>query len=156
STMAPRTPRAHDASILEAPTLRTPSISICRAKRKQLLHRWPDCGRPARSLVLLNKVAPICSGQGKEAGETPAVQEKHLLRRPCGARRKVGYVVRIDPGRILPAALVVVRHAVVRERDHAVERAGTARVPHRLDADILVVAGIVHLIEFVAAAELGA
>src|SRR4051794_30032703 len=58
-----------------------------------------------------------------------------------GTRRTAGMrdVVRIEPGRIGPAVLVVICHAFVGERDHAVERAGAPRIPQRLDADILVV-----------------
>src|SRR4029450_1837222 len=65
-------------------------------------------------------------------------------------------IIRIVPGRIAPAVLVVIGHAFVRQRDHAVKRAGGARVPHRRDADVLVISGIIHLVELVAAAELGA
>src|SRR5215472_14197798 len=71
-----------------------------------------------------------------------------------GGRRRL--FARIEPGRIGPAVLVVVGHAVLGQPDHAVERARGARVPHRLDADVLVVAGVVALVELVAGTELGA
>src|SRR5262249_31055375 len=72
------------------------------------------------------------------------------------ARTVIADVVRIDPGGVGPAVLVVIGEALIDEAYHLVERAAAARVPHRLDADVLVVAGIVHLVELVAAAELGA
>src|SRR4030088_1437757 len=68
----------------------------------------------------------------------------------------IGDIIRIEPGPIAPTVLVVIGKTLVRERDHAVERAGGPRIPPRLDADVLVVAGVVHLVELGAAAELGA
>src|SRR5207249_12075007 len=55
----------------------------------------------------------------------------------------------------LPIFLVIFAEALVRQRDHAVERAGGPRIPHCLDADIFVIAGVIHLVELVAAAEFG-
>src|SRR5262245_51501900 len=72
------------------------------------------------------------------------------------ARRKVRDIVRIDPGFVRPAMLVVAGEAGVGERDHAVEGARAAGVEEGLDADVLMVAGIIHLVELVASAELGA
>src|SRR5262249_5437226 len=71
-----------------------------------------------------------------------------------GRRRR--RLARIEPGWVGPAVLVVVGHAVLGQPDHAIERARGARIPHRLDADVLVVAGVVALVELVAGAELGA
>src|SRR3977135_895950 len=68
----------------------------------------------------------------------------------------LGDIIRTEPGPIAPTVLVVIGKTLVRERDHAVERAGGTRIPHRLDADVLGVAGVVHLVELVAAAEPGA
>src|SRR5438309_11454889 len=67
------------------------------------------------------------------------------------AHPRIGDVVGVEPGRIAPAVLVVIGQALLGQRDHAIERAGGARVPHRLDADVLVIAGVVHLVELVAA-----
>src|SRR5437763_11132299 len=79
-----------------------------------------------------------------------------LLRRALAAgHARIGHVVGIEPG-IAPAVLVVFGEARLRERGHAVERSGGARVPQRLNPDILVIAGVIHLVELVAAAELGA
>src|SRR5215470_17728583 len=41
------------------------------------------------------------------------------------------------------------------EAAHPFERAACARVPHRLDANVLMVAGVVHLVKFMATTELG-
>src|SRR4030095_63630 len=80
-----------------------------------------------------------------------------LFRRARDAgNARIGDVIRIETGSVAPAVLVVIGQALLGEPDHAVERAARARVPHRLDADVLVVAGVVHLVELVAAAELGA
>src|SRR6476620_4238999 len=78
-----------------------------------------------------------------------------LLRRArrCAILRRFA---RVQPGRTDPPVLVVVGHALLGEPDHLVERAGSACVPHALDADILVVARVVDLVELVPAAELGA
>src|ERR1700722_16853048 len=113
--------------------------------------RWGRSG--ARAFLGARASRPLFRPSGKEVR---AGRPRSLLRRPRGARPEVRYVVRIDPGGVGPAVLVVVRHAGIGERDHLVEGAGAARVPHRLDADVLVVAGVVHLVELVAAAELGA
>src|SRR6266478_9550241 len=96
------------------------------AEQESSRDQQPDRGRPARSSIPLEEGASsLPRKKTKRRARRPRSQAKHLLRRPRSARGKVGYVVRIDPGRILPAALVVIRHAVLRERDHAVERAGT-------------------------------
>ena len=55
-----------------------------------------------------------------------------------------------------PAVLVVVRHAALGERHHLLERAGALRQLQREDAHQIGAAGIVHLVELVARAELGA
>src|SRR5262249_15421179 len=68
----------------------------------------------------------------------------------------IGHVIRVEPGRSDPAILVVFGEALLGERDHAVERAGATCAPQRLDADVLVIAGVVPLVELVAAAKLGA
>src|SRR5262245_33153129 len=68
---------------------------------------------------------------------------------------RIGDVAGIKPG-VAPALLVVFGETLVGEANHAVKGTGAARIPERLDADILVVAGVVHLVELVAAAELRA
>src|SRR5437016_1964587 len=68
----------------------------------------------------------------------------------------VGDIIRIEPRSADPAVLVVFGEALLRERDHPIERARGARAPHRLDADVLVVAGVVPLVELMAPAELAA
>src|SRR5262252_2855361 len=79
-----------------------------------------------------------------------------LLRGPRPVRNaRIGNVVRVEPGIADPALLVIVCHALVRERDHAVVLTGRAGVEQRLDADVLVIARIVDLVELVAPAELG-
>src|SRR3954447_19619422 len=67
-----------------------------------------------------------------------------------------GNVRAVAVGGMLPAVLVVIGHAPLRERLHLLEGAGGLRVLQREDAHQLVAAGIVHLIELVARAELGA
>src|SRR5262245_28054247 len=61
--------------------------------------------------------------------------------------------LRVAPRRIPPAGLVVIGEAAIGERNHAVQGPRAARMPQRLDADVLVVAGVVGLIEPVAAGE---
>src|ERR1043166_5206311 len=68
-----------------------------------------------------------------------------LLRRLC-----------VAPRRVPPAVLVVIGEARIGEPDHAVHGSGAARMPQRLDADVLVVARVVRLVEAMAARELGA
>src|SRR5580658_11246334 len=85
----------------------------------------------------------------KDASSPSIFATRHSL------SRDLRLLARVEPGRIGPAVLVVVGHAVLGEADHAVEGARRARVPHRLDADVLVVAGVVALVELVARAELG-
>src|SRR3984885_5020987 len=58
-------------------------------------------------------------------------------------------------GRVLPAILVVIGHALLRQRFHLLELAGELRLLQREDAHQLVAARIVHLVELVAGAELG-
>src|SRR4051795_336320 len=80
-----------------------------------------------------------------------------LFRRARDARATgIGNVVGIEPASADPAVLVIFGEALLRERDHAVERAGAARAPHCLDADVLVVAGVVSLVKLMTPAELGA
>src|SRR5438477_5060131 len=80
-----------------------------------------------------------------------------LLRRPRLLRQTgIGHIVRIEPSRIGPAVFVVFGHALVGERRHLLERAGRARIPQRLDADILVVAGVIALVKLMTSAEFGA
>src|SRR5262249_11294426 len=83
-----------------------------------------------------------------------ATRQSLRLRPRRGRRGRL--LARIEPSRIGPAVLVVVGHAVLGQPDHAVERTRGARVPHRLDADVLVVAGVVALVELVPGTELGA
>src|SRR5262245_22459749 len=104
-------------------------------------------------------------GSGPIASKAPAmassgrwsIQLMVCRRSLRGARgtARMGDVVRVEPRGVGPAVLVVIRHAFVGQRHHAIQRPGAARVPQRLDADVLVVAGVVHLVELVAAAELG-
>ena len=76
---------------------------------------------------------------------------------PCVPRQaRIGDIVRIKPGVVDPAVLVVVGHALLGERRHLVEMPVARALPQRLDADVLVVAGVVALVELVASAELGA
>src|SRR5436305_16688 len=70
--------------------------------------------------------------------------------------RRIRDVVGVKPGGIAPAVFVVVRKTLLGQRDHAIEGAAGARAPQRLEADILVVAGVVHLVELVPAAKLRA
>src|SRR5262249_37522088 len=89
----------------------------------------------------------------------PLVDPAHglLLRGTLDAGHgRIRDVIRVDPSGIAPTVLVVVGKALLGERAHALARTAGARVPQRLDADILVVTGVVHLVELVAAAELGA
>src|SRR3954466_7184468 len=67
-----------------------------------------------------------------------------------------GNIVGVEPGLVGPTVLVVVGHALIGECDHLVEGAGATGIEHALDADVFVVAGVVHLIELVPAAEFGA
>src|SRR5215467_14929404 len=101
------------------------------------------------------------------AGTPPQSSNRYPQQRPVAAaqllRRTrdagatgIGHVIRVEPGRSDPAILVVFGEALLGERDHAVERAGAACAPQRLDADVLVIAGVVPLVELVAAAKLGA
>src|SRR6516162_7539411 len=60
----------------------------------------------------------------------------------------------VEPRRVSPAVLVVVGQAPVGERNHAVQASGAARMPQGLDANVLMVAGVVGFVEAVAAAEL--
>src|SRR5262249_23096904 len=73
--------------------------------------------------------------------------------RPTRWTSGCGATTRIEPSRIGPAGLVVIRHAGFGETDHLIECAGAAGVPHCLDANVLVVAGVVHLVQLVASAE---
>src|SRR5579872_469955 len=51
--------------------------------------------------------------------------KRTLLRRPRLVRRSgIGDVVRVEPGRIGPAVLVVFRHALIGQGHHLIERAG--------------------------------
>src|SRR5262245_2889246 len=84
-----------------------------------------------------------------------ALHAQRLLRGARGPGRRLRHVLGVEPGRVAPTLLVVVGHALLGQRHHPVERARAARVPHALDADVLVVAGVVDLVELVAAAELG-
>src|SRR5215468_3348479 len=68
----------------------------------------------------------------------------------------IRHIIRIEPGSADPAVLVIFGEALLGERNHTVERARAARTPHRLDANVLVVAGVVPLIELMTPAELGA
>src|SRR5215467_5871459 len=60
------------------------------------------------------------------------------------------------PRRISPAVLVVIGETLVGERDHAVQGSRAARMPQGLDANVLMVAGVVGFIQAVTATELGA
>src|SRR5437879_6228168 len=55
-----------------------------------------------------------------------------------------------------PAVLVVIGHALLGERLHLLERAGSLRLLERKDAHQLVAPRIVHLVELVPRSELGA
>src|SRR5213080_3433763 len=86
-----------------------------------------------------------------------SVQVMELIPRRARPRRpRIRDVVGVKPGGIAPAVFVVVRKTLLGQRDHAIERAAGARAPQRLEADILVVAGVIHLVELVPAAELRA
>ena len=63
--------------------------------------------------------------------------------------------VRVEPAVADPALLVIFGHAAVDQRRHPVEIAVAPRPGQRLDADILVIAGIVALVELVAGRLLG-
>src|SRR5262245_28363549 len=98
-----------------------------------------------------------CKALIEENNSTRRQRRATSLRRPrVLARSAIRHVIRIKPSRTDPAVLVVLSKALLRERDHAVERARGARVPHGVDADVLVVAGVVAFVELVTAAEFGA
>src|SRR6516225_4452388 len=59
-------------------------------------------------------------------------------------------------GGMQPAVLVIIGHALLGERLHLLERAGTLRLLQLKDADQFVAAGIIHLIELVTRAEFAA
>src|SRR5690348_16976837 len=80
-----------------------------------------------------------------------------LLRRPVNAGATgIGHIIRIEPASAHPAVLVIFGKALLRERDHALERARGACAPHCLDANVLMIAGVVPLVELMTPAELGA
>src|SRR5690606_36894922 len=56
-------------------------------------------------------------------------------------------VVRLGEAVDLPAVLVIFAHALLRRRDHLVEGAAAAGIEHALNADVLVFAGAVSLVE---------
>src|SRR6202007_1199601 len=58
-------------------------------------------------------------------------------------------------GRMAPAILVVIGHALIGQRFHGFKRAGALRLLQLEHADELVAAGIVHLVQLVAGAEFG-
>src|SRR5262245_14269903 len=66
------------------------------------------------------------------------------------------YVRIVVIGGVAPAVLVVIGHAALGEGLHLLERAGSLRLLQSKQADQLVAAGIVHLVELVAGAELAA
>src|SRR5262249_52499777 len=72
--------------------------------------------------------------------------------RPAGVAG-LGDVTWVGPRRVSPAVLVVVGETPIRQRDHAVEGAGAARVPQGLDANVLMVAGVVGFVQAVATPE---
>src|SRR5262245_12913149 len=79
-----------------------------------------------------------------------------LLRGARPARPRTSNLIRIAPCRVGPAVLIVISKALLGERDHATQGARAARMPQRLDANVLVIAGIVGFVEAVAATELAA
>src|ERR1700682_4741266 len=91
---------------------------------------------------------PIIASSGRWSSQLMSADRSALLRRPRGIRHAgIRDIVRVEPGVADPALLVIVCHALVRERDHLVVGAGRARVEQRLDANILVIARVVDLIE---------
>src|ERR1043166_9013908 len=120
---------------------------IQRAKREQTPTRVP---------------IPELSEADKSTASVPSSESNLLskqgasLRGARGVRHaRIGDVVRVEPGVANPALLVVVGHAGLGERYHLVVGAGALGIEQRLDADVLVVAGVVDLIELVARAERG-
>src|SRR5215471_12228296 len=56
-------------------------------------------------------------------------------------------VIRVEPRRVPPAVLVVIGEAAVGERNHAVQGSRAARMPQGLDANVLMVAGVVGFVQ---------
>src|SRR4051812_13781732 len=85
---------------------------------------------------------------------------------PCGERRRGSgtnaalandaHIVRIDQIGCGPAVQVVLRHARIRESLPSIILPGGDRSEQRVPADLLMAAGVIHLIEFVPCAEFGA
>src|SRR5580692_797857 len=65
-------------------------------------------------------------------------------------------ILAVPIGRIYPAVLVVIGHALVDQPFHFFEPSGELRLLQLEDPNELVAAGIVHLVELVTGAELGA
>src|SRR5579863_4312606 len=66
------------------------------------------------------------------------------------------HILAVAIRRMLPAVLVVIGHASLDQRFHLLEPSGELRLLQLEHPDELVAAGIVHLVELVAGAELGA
>src|SRR3984957_19335807 len=104
---------------------------------------------------------PPCVGTRAIMGYAYAVPRlrgtPRSLRRAALPRQPgIGDVVRIEPRRARPAVFVVFRHALLGELRHVCKRTRRARIPKRLNTDILVITGIIALVEFMASAEFGA
>src|SRR3954454_20411011 len=95
-------------------------------------------------------------GRSRSPPKSRRRSRARLLGGARGSRQApVRNIVRADPGIAGPALLVIIGETLVGERDHPVIGARAARIEQRLDADVLVVAGVVDFVELVPAAELG-
>src|SRR6188768_2060443 len=105
---------------------------------------------------------PIIASSGRWSNQLifflllPAARRPSLRRATRLRQSRISDVVRIEPGVGDPALLVVVGHAGIGERDHAVVGAGAPGVEQRLNADVFVITRVVDLIELMPSAELGA
>jgi hypothetical protein len=97
-----------------------------------------------------NSDVPIMFWHDRRREQYPATRER------LKAGVAVGLIFGVEPRVAGLAVLVIFRHALVDERRHLVQGPVAAGVGQGLDADILVVPGIIAFVKLVAAAEFSA
>src|SRR5581483_5347797 len=118
-------------------------IFSCHHPRRRMIQYPPPLESLAISATHTGCPAGACHRAGHSGRTRWRGMTTELFGRAQPIRQpRIGNIARVEPRRIGPAVLVILGHTLLGERRHLVERAGAARIPQRLDADVLVIAGV--------------